>query len=102
MDLIDRLIFTATNIVKRTNGGPDIVPILSPGNIQNLYVDVPDPLLAPVLSGPAGGPYRYPRDVRHSFVTIEDTSIIENSVQKHWFDLVDGRSYPMPVGPDDG
>lgn len=101
MDLIDRLIYTATNTVKRKNLDP-ITPILDPTNILNLYVDIPANLQSPQLPALIAGSYRYPRAIRSSFVTIEDTAIIENSIQKHWFDIVDGRHYDLPLGKTDG
>lgn len=95
MDLIDRLIFTAINQVPRTNGQPPANPIISLANVPNFYVDVPGNLLGGPVPAQYGGSaaYRYRPAIRNSFVTIEDTAILENAIQKHWFDVVDGRSY---------
>lgn len=92
MNIIDRLIFTATQKVGSNN------PIIDPTNSNFTYSHIKNLDLASLKQAPSGGPQRffYMRSVRDLFCTLEDTSIIENAIQKHWFDLVNNRQYSIP------
>lgn len=74
MDIIDHLIFTATNTLR------SIAPINSPF------------LVAPIgsTSAPASLSDNYTQLEKENFILCQDTSFIEAAIQKHWFDLTNG------------
>jgi hypothetical protein len=83
MDIIDHLIFTANN---PTRG---VAPALTSDYII--------PFMLPPIT-PVSINLNYTRAERENFILCQDPSIIERSIQKHWFDLVNGPlTFPNPV-----
>jgi hypothetical protein len=97
MDIIDALIFTSANLVTRNDGtGSAINPIIGGSNAPNIYSDILSPLLPNIYPNGAAGVFSYDLGTRESFCILEDTSIIEAAMQKHWFDIVNKRAYTKP------
>lgn len=83
MDLINNLVFTALNKV---------------GNFSNPLPDffgLPDPLTVSGVPQPIdrGTYFSHNLNVVEAFTAMDDPSFIENSIQKHWADMVLGRNY---------
>jgi hypothetical protein len=90
MDLLNNLLFTSLNDVGGfKNPVPDFYPLPD-------ILTTPAP--APVLRG---NYYSYNIDVIETFTALDDSRYIENAIQKHWADVVIGRSYTEPVKPAD-
>ena len=98
MDIIDNLIFAALNdvTVPPVGGNPSFTRI-----VTSDYIDAPDiirDVAAKIPSGPdPNGIFSYTLPVRDNFVHLDDTSVIEKSIQKHWFDVGDHIKYSDTV-----
>jgi len=93
MDLINNLVFTARN----NTGGPAPAPIFGPINPD--FVGLPVELPYPFLPSNRGNYFAYNIDAIQEFCAVEDSDFIEDAVQKHWADIVLGRSYTDPNPP---
>ena len=83
MDLINNLLFTALHNV---GGIPELsMKFFALPNI--LTVPVPTPRFR-------GNYYSYDIDTINEFCALDDAEFVENSIQKHWADMVVGRNYP--------
>jgi hypothetical protein len=84
MNIIDRLIFAATQ------QGVGNTPI------DSTYSTITG--LSSLQQAPTSGShgYYYNRHIQDLFCTLEDTEIIERSIQRHWFDVVNNRQYSIP------
>ena len=82
MDIINNLVYTALHEV---------------GTIPKLKVNY---IVLPVALDPVptprarGGFHSYNMNVIEEFCAFDDADFVENSIQKHWADLILGRSYP--------
>ncbi|MET0634659.1 MAG: hypothetical protein ABWZ25_01455 [Chitinophagaceae bacterium] len=86
MDLINNLLFTSRNSTAGITG-----KIFGPINPD--FIDLPDLLPSPFLPDERGGYYAYNIEAIKEFCAVEDSDFIENSIQKHWADIINGRSY---------
>lgn len=93
MDLINNLIFTARN----NTSAPDSATIFPPINPD--FVDLPGLLPSPFLPDNRGNYFAYNVDVIQEFSALEDSDFIDDAIQKHWADMVNGRSYTSPNPP---
>ena len=75
MDILDHLIYTATNTTRA-------IPPLVSDYLANPFVPAP--------VAPAAFNNSYTTADRENFVLCQDTAIIEKSIQKHWFDMNNG------------
>ncbi|RZL03142.1 MAG: hypothetical protein EOO89_28520 [Pedobacter sp.] len=81
MDLINNLVFTALNNVSG-------FPALSPH-----FFSLPALLNGPPLPLARGNYFSYDIDIIEEFCAIDDAAFLEDSIQKHWADMVTGRNY---------
>jgi hypothetical protein len=108
MDLINNLLFTARN----TTYEPP--KILEPANafkvfgpINPDFINILSELPSPLTPINRGHYYSYNIETIQEFCAVDDSAFIENSIQKHWADIVKGRVYvnqqpqnpPMPGDP---
>ena len=75
MDILDHLIYTATNTTRA------IPPILSD------YLAAP---FSPAPVNPILFTDSYTTAERENFVLCQDTAVVEKAIQKHWFDMSNG------------
>ena len=90
MDIIDNLIFATFN--------DTVAPSSFIRQVTSDYIGLGT---APIPTDPGGtGNFSYSLPARDNFTHLEDTVVIERSIQKHWFDVGDHLIYPDPVlGP---
>ncbi|CAN5380997.1 hypothetical protein BH23BAC1_BH23BAC1_05100 [soil metagenome] len=81
MNLINNLIFTALN---------DIAGF---GPINPRFMGLSAPLQNNLQPVQVGQFYTYGIDVNEEFCAFDDPDFIENAIQKHWTDMVNGRNY---------
>ncbi|MBD0375881.1 MAG: hypothetical protein ICV51_09660 [Flavisolibacter sp.] len=81
MDLINNLVFTALNTV-------DVFGPISPD-----FIPLRLPLLGPPVPVNRGNFFSYDITVIQEFCAVDDSRFIDNAIQKHWADIVLGRSY---------
>ena len=94
MDLINNLLFTARN---KTAGTAPLSGTFDP--ITPSFIDLPVSFTTPFLPADRGGYHAYNINDIQEFCAIEDSDFIDNSIQKHWADIVNGRSYTEPNPP---
>lgn len=93
MDFIDHLIYTANTPNARGNYPAllsDNVSLLSPS-----LPGIPGSIESPVLVAPAALPTisatgTFSLNIRENFIFYQDSKVIDQAIQKHWFDLVNG------------
>jgi len=107
MNYIDYLIYTANT--ERVRNFPSLlsdyvsdIPPVSPGQPGS---DEVIPVMATVIPPITSITNTYPRSVVENFIFFQDTSVIDKSIQKHWFDLNNGPISPIAgvniFAPDD-
>jgi hypothetical protein len=91
MDLINNLLFTARN----NSYTPLSTDNIAFGPINPDFISLPDLPSQPLLRVPIkGGNYcSYDIEVIEEFCAVEDSDFIDKAIQKHWADVVNGRSY---------
>lgn len=89
MDLINNLLFTARNKTYT----PLQTGNIAFGPINPDFVSLPALLPQPFLPVDRGSYYSYNIDAIEEFCAVEDSDFIDNAIQKHWADVVNGRSY---------
>jgi hypothetical protein len=85
MDLINNLLYASRN---PTGQAPNQIPAITPNNFSL-------PAILPVNLLPAnrGNYFAYNINAIQEFCAFDDPDFIEDSIQKHWADLVLGRNY---------
>jgi hypothetical protein len=95
MDTLDNLIYTARNESNYPTPGGGVqkyLPLTS--NIDNPTLDFNGvPVNAFPTPNPAITNFFYPDMARVSFAVFRDTNLIEDSMEKHWFDIANRLSY---------
>ncbi len=81
MDIINNLVFTSLNQVNGFNG---LNPTYS--LFPQVLLSNPDPINQ-------GGFYAYDINVIEAFTSLDEPSLIDQAIQKHWADMVYGRNY---------
>lgn len=81
MDIINNLVFTSLNQI----GGFD--------GLDPIYSEYPLILLSNPDPANQGGFFAYNLDVIEAFSSLDEPSLIDQAIQKHWADMIYGRDY---------
>lgn len=81
MDIINNLVFTSLNQINGFNG------------LNPTYSEYPQVLLNNPNPLNQGGFYAYDINVIEAFTSLDEPSLIDQAIQKHWADMVYGRDY---------
>ena len=97
MDLLNNLVFTSRNTVfaptsDKTPFGPLATDFFS---LPSDQFRLPDPF----FPDNRGNYFAYNIDVIEAFCALDDSDFIENAIEKHWADMVIGRSYTNAIDP---
>lgn len=96
MDVIDNLIYTTRNRSFYVSMAGGFSPVLS-SDFDNITVDAAGNAIGPLPQG-SGTSFSYSDSARVSFVTFRDSDLVENALQKHWFDITHRISYTDQEG----
>ena len=104
MDAIDNLIYTTLNECIYPPLGFISQPINS--DYQDVGLNEPPSNILPGVRFPsnfnaANGVTSYQDATREAFVTLDDSSIIDDSIRKHWYDIANRISYTTRFGEVD-
>ena len=105
MDVINNLLFTARNTTyepPKPAEPANAFKVFGPVNPD--FINILPELPSPFIPIDRGTYFSYNIDSIQEFSAVDDSSFIEDSIQKHWADIVNGRSYsnqqpqnpPMP------
>ncbi len=95
MDFIDHLIYTTNTANVRGNFPPILsdnartipaIPVI-PGIPGRNEIPIVLPAALPALPNNISS---YPLNVRENYIFYDDLSVIDNAIQKHWFDITNG------------
>src|SRR5947207_2693956 len=96
MEIIDNLIYTVLN---NTAPLPTTDTFLTAVDFDYLDVKASMGIVGTLPSVNSLGDFSYSAAIRDNFLHLEDTSVIEKGIQKHWFDIGNRLNYPDTIDP---